>query len=163
MLQAWARLLPRRLRFGAAARLVWRVRGDGRAPESVAIHVLPRRGYRLARGLRSIDCLVRWQAGTLRWHPRVALELCAAEDSPAETALCDLAARTGALECVRQPGEVRFAGDLLGPDASALLRNLAAMIPDLISARATFAERASGGTAAAACEAASTPLVRQQA
>jgi hypothetical protein len=126
------RRIARRLRADRLARPVWRVRGDGSAPGSVTVRILPRPGGRLARGVRSIECAVAWTEGTLVWRAVPVLSIRIDRGSPLERTLRTLALTLGTLETDGDDGWV-WVADMVGPDRRAVVKALARLMKSAVS------------------------------
>jgi hypothetical protein len=127
-----SKALGRRLRRAAAARVAWRVRGDGSLPGSVALRVVPRPGHRLTRGVRAIECSVAWHAGAVSWHPIEVATVRVESGSLLEKSLRLLATRIGWIETSRDGDEVAWIAEMIGPDRSVVLGALESLVAEAV-------------------------------
>lgn len=141
VLRPLAQRLSRRVGHSGAARTAWRVRGEGRAPGSVRLRVVPRPGYRFVRGVRAIECAVAWRAGALRWRATPVFIARAEAGSRLERTLRLLATRAGTIESAPEGNEVAWVADLAGPDRAAALAGLLRLVTEAITRSAPLATR----------------------
>jgi hypothetical protein len=132
VLRGLARRLARLGGRDGATRVAWRVRGDGSRPGSVRLRLIPRPGYRLARGVHALECALAWQAGTLAWHPVAVLIVRVQTGSPMERSLRLAATRVGRIEVSPDGDQLALVAPLVGPDRRVALRELEALLPEAL-------------------------------
>jgi hypothetical protein len=106
------------------ARVAWRLRGAPSALGALRLRVVPRRGWRLARGVIAIEVACAWRRGMIAWQPRPFATIRAAQGSEAERALRELACRAGVVTVETDRPVVCYAVALAGIDADAFFEGL---------------------------------------
>lgn len=130
VLRSVARSMARLL--GERARVAWQVRGDGSAPGSVRLQVIPRVGYQFVDGLSGIECALAWRAGTLSWHATPVLMVRAACHSPLEHRLQQIAHHLGRIEISHEGNRLALVVDLVGPDRYRAFREIERLLPHVV-------------------------------
>lgn len=123
------------------ARIAWRLRGAPSALGALRLRVVPRRGWRLARGVISVEVACAWRRGMLAWHPRPYALVRVAQGSAAERPLRALATRAGAVMVERERPVVAYTVGLVGVDAAAFFEGIRALATELVVRAPTTATR----------------------
>jgi len=113
------------------ARLSWRVQGDPSLRASVRLRLVPRRGWRLARGVRSLACEAIAVPSALGEKVLPLLSVRVAMGSPCEHGLRLLAARAGNVTSRPEEEETEYRCVLIGADRDVALSGLRAMMNQL--------------------------------
>jgi hypothetical protein len=122
VLRPVARRMHAAIRSLGRARVAWRVRGDQHHRGALRLRLVPLRGWRSVRGLRTIECAV------VGATPDAVLTVCVELGSPGERALRTLATRVGALTVLPDERSITLRVALVGPDADVTYRGLDALV-----------------------------------
>ena len=124
--------LARAVSHEGRARVAWRLRGTPSMLGALRLRVVPRRGWRLARGVIAVEVACAWRRGALAWHPRPYAVIRVAQGSALERPLRELAARAGSVTVERERPVVAFCVGLTGVDAAAFFDGLRALSETLV-------------------------------
>ncbi|MEZ4391931.1 MAG: hypothetical protein R3A48_12610 [Polyangiales bacterium] len=127
------------------ARLAWRLRGAPGSLGSLRARVVPRPGWRLVRGLASVELGCAWRRGAVAWQPRPYAVLRATQDSEGADVLAALSKRLGALTRDDARESVSLAVELVGADADLFVDTLRRELASMIVAAPTSATRSQLG------------------
>ncbi|MFO0602446.1 MAG: hypothetical protein U0324_04690 [Polyangiales bacterium] len=116
---------------GGRARTSWRARGEASTRGSVRLRVVPRRGWRHARGVLAVECEAQAAQGALGEAVVASLAVRVEAGSPCERGLRLLATRAGTVEQRPEEGELVYRCALAGAERDVALGGLRAMMGEL--------------------------------
>lgn len=116
--------LSRALTGGQRARIAWRLRGAPSALGSLRARVVPRRGFRLLRGLASIEVGCAWRRGAVAWQPRPYALIRASHGSEGAALLQRWSERLGALSRDPDRGVDSLSVALVGVEVALFIETL---------------------------------------